>query len=1169
MMTSNELKDFWNSVSGPAVLVIEGGSGAEAPLFGQMRVVRHWSFWLGTTALLLSVGVVWEVRTSTFQAWLLTRLASKLTWYLAAGPSESIVFPRGGPFDQRRGYSLLPVWLPRLEADGFYVTEQARISPQLRRLTNLGIPPPYDDSRSGGLVVRDSGGASLFEPSNESLAFLSYEELPTELIEALLFVENRKLEDLPDPESNPALDWDRTLHATLTYLGSRVGLHVPREGGSTLATQIEKFRHSPAGRTRTVRDKFLQMASASIKAYRLGADTRPERRRILFEYLNSVPLAAAPGYGDVHGIGEGLWAWFGVSLDDVKRGLSHPRTSEAYARTYQRLFALLCAARAPTHYLVEDRPALKRRIALYAGLMARAGILPGRLARRLRSEELLFSPGGPRRVQLAAAHLKSVNGVRESLMRNLELVALPQVDAIDVEVSTSIDGGLEEEVRGIFDELARPSFVEANRLQQRHLLAQGDPSRVLYSLELFESTAQGNLLRADVDSLEQPFDLNEGMKLQLGSTAKLRVLTHYLEIVSGLYDDLMKLDDHGVAHFARVARDPITRWAAETARREPSLDRYHFLESALDRTYSASPSEEFFTGGGVQAFHNFDAADDGRIVTIREATWRSINLAYVRLLRDIVRYHQARLAYDVDVVLRDRSNPVRRCLLERVAGEEARESLGQAYEIYRALSPDQILTHLLGKERRSARALVLAYLAWHSDANLDEVARWLGREAAPHSDEAQRLFHEYARPAFTLSDFAYLLHRRPLDVWMAGQILSHPCLTWDEALARSEEPRRISSAWLFKTSNRAAQERRLRILAEEDAFDRIGAAWIRLGYPFSHLVPSLATALGSSGDRPAALADLMGIIINGGLQKPAWRIQSMAFASGTPYETHLSRRAAAGVRVLPAEVARVERELLSGVVQSGTARRLAGAFRTADGTPAPVGGKTGSGDNEFKRFERGGRVVDAQPVNRTATFVFYVNDRFFGALTAFVPGKEAGSYAFTSALPVQVLKLLAPYLNQHWDSGRSVTRPPTLDLAALGRQRDKEAGRLGFLTTYEIVPFDTIMTLHARDDLPPVDPLESSHGPDIRLQRVALVALDERSEITLRSFDAWPKTRIRAPRSRAKVFDAWVSRPATRDPRAAFLSSVSRSGFRARGRFHLDEAALAGRSGIGFRRRTF
>jgi hypothetical protein len=77
-----------------------------------------------------------------------------------------------------------------------------------------------------------------------------------------------------------------------------------------------------------------------------------------------------------------------------------------------------------------------------------------------------------------------------------------------------------------------------------------------------------------------------------------------------------------------------------------------------------------------------------------------------------------------------------------------------------------------------------------------------------------------------------------------------------------------------------------------------------------------------------------------------------------------------------------------------------------------AGGKTGSGDNRFKSFGRGGGVVSSRAVNRTATFAFYVGNRYFGVISASVLGKQAENYRFTSALPVAILKLLAPALNE-------------------------------------------------------------------------------------------------------------------------------------------------------------
>ncbi len=71
-------------------------------------------------------------------------------------------------------------------------------------------------------------------------------------------------------------------------------------------------------------------------------------------------------------------------------------------------------------------------------------------------------------------------------------------------------------------------------------------------------------------------------------------------------------------------------------------------------------------------------------------------------------------------------------------------------------------------------------------------------------------------------------------------------------------------------------------MLEVEAFLDIHQRWVKLGYAFDHLVPSLGTALGSSGDRPAALAELMGIIQNDGIKLPTIRIDSLHFAARHP-----------------------------------------------------------------------------------------------------------------------------------------------------------------------------------------------------------------------------------------------------------------------------------------------
>jgi len=175
-------------------------------------------------------------------------------------------------------------------------------------------------------------------------------------------------------------------------------------------------------------------------------------------------------------------------------------------------------------------------------------------------------------------------------------------------------------------------------------------------------------------------------------------------------------------------------------------------------------------------------------------------------------------------------------------------------------------------------------------------------------------------------------------------------------------------------------------------------------------VPTYATAIGSSSDRPVALAELVGILMNDGVRRPTQSLTNVHFAAGTPYETLFQRGTADGEQVLDPQIASIVRQTMVGVVEEGTARRLSGAFKLPDGKIVTVGGKTGSGDNRFETFNRYGGVISSRATNRTATFVFYIGERYFGVITAYVQGREAENYRFTSALPVTLLRLLAPTL---------------------------------------------------------------------------------------------------------------------------------------------------------------
>ncbi len=73
----------------------------------------------------------------------------------------------------------------------------------------------------------------------------------------------------------------------------------------------------------------------------------------------------------------------------------------------------------------------------------------------------------------------------------------------------------------------------------------------------------------------------------------------------------------------------------------------------------------------------------------------------------------------------------------------------------------------------------------------------------------------------------------------------------------------------------------------------------------------------------------------------------------------------------------------------------------------------------MQEFGARGRLIGSRVMSRTAAFVFFIGDRYFGTVLAFVPGQKAAGYDFTSALAVQVLKDLEPYLSGDFSATRN------------------------------------------------------------------------------------------------------------------------------------------------------
>jgi hypothetical protein len=165
----------------------------------------------------------------------------------------------------------------------------------------------------------------------------------------------------------------------------------------------------------------------------------------------------------------------------------------------------------------------------------------------------------------------------------------------------------------VLADLRDPNGLGGTLRGPRLLRAATREGRLLVSL--YERAGDANVLRVQVDTLDQPFNVNRGMKLDLGSTAKLRTLVHYLELVARLWERWHALSPTDLGEITAHRSDAIGAFVLETLRLRPKTTLPELLDAALDRRFSASPAALFFTGGGLLRFANFDEADDAKQMT--------------------------------------------------------------------------------------------------------------------------------------------------------------------------------------------------------------------------------------------------------------------------------------------------------------------------------------------------------------------------------------------------------------------------------------------------------------------------------------------------------------------------------------------------------------------------
>ena len=955
---------------------------------------------------------------------------------------------RRGPTTSVWAFSELPGFISRLHARGYRINAQARDTKTSIALTHLGLFPIYHEKNQAGLLIQDQTGQTLYESRYPHQVYADFQSIPPLIVSTLLFIENRQILDGEHPWRNPAIQWGRFSRALFDVGLHSVDRNVSLIGGSTLATQLEKTRHSPGGRTGSFADKFRQMASASLRAYQSGPVTYSAREQIVCDYINSIPLAATRAQGEVTGLADGLRDWYGENFREVnlllfadEQSLNAGQRSER-AKAYREVLSLLLALRQPTRELVHREDLLESKVDRYLQTLCHDGIISSQLRDAALNVKQQTRTSSPQNISESFTANKGPNAVRMALLPMLGIDNAYSLDRLDLTVRTTFDERVQKSISNFLEGLSDADAVNAAGLNQYQLLDRGNPQSVIYSVSLYERGHGANFLRIQTDNYNQPLDINQGTRLQLGSTAKLRTLVNYLQIIEELHSRYAGMPSAGLKSVSVISGDNLTQWALDYLSSASDRSLEPMLEAALERKYSGNPGEAFFTAGGLHHFENFESSEDSQIMTVSEGFRHSVNLVFIRLMRDIEHYYKYRVPGASPAVLSNANDPARRRYLDRFADFEGRTFLRRFYEKYKGLSPRQSLETLTGSVRLTPVRAAVIFRSIRPLASLDDLATFM-RVHLPAAVIAQQdladLYSKYAPDKVNLNDRGYLARVHPLELWLLYYREQHPKATLEEVFAKSATQRQSVYEWLYKTRYQHAQDKRIETLLEIDAFEQIHRAWQQLGYPFGSLTPSYATCIGVSGDTPQALATLAGILLNDGIRYPSVRIQQMRFAEATPFETTLTREVGPGVRVLSPAIARLARQEMIGVVENGTGIPARGGIKLSDGAVLPIGGKTGTGDNRLQSFGPRGAMIGSKVVNRTAAFVFFLGDRFYGTILAFVPGKSAGNYKFTSALAVQVLKDLEPRLLPLVDKNKPESASPTTSVASAGNVQSLDA----------------------------------------------------------------------------------------------------------------------------------
>ena len=173
-----------------------------------MRQARagHWLSWDRVLAGVMLAGIAglagWglsiELQASPIQSRLFSKMASGFHYSVEPGPNRDARFPKPDRMTSGLG-TRLPAFIHALEQQGFVVTQQARLSPELTRFVDNGGFAVFREKAQAGVVLKDRAGGVLYVSRYPERVFADFTAIPRLVVDTLLFIEivNCSMTDIP------------------------------------------------------------------------------------------------------------------------------------------------------------------------------------------------------------------------------------------------------------------------------------------------------------------------------------------------------------------------------------------------------------------------------------------------------------------------------------------------------------------------------------------------------------------------------------------------------------------------------------------------------------------------------------------------------------------------------------------------------------------------------------------------------------------------------------------------------------------------------------------------------------------------------------------------------------------------------------------------------------